>query len=272
MLSDNAAEHELRPDFAVVPDRHMSSIRTNVEPPPAAPVGVSKDEVSNVRVLNLPRDVNLDAACSQADPLELGAARLARSNLKRLLDIVGALAGLFVLSPLLVLVALLIMLESPGSPIFRQRRSGYRGAPFVIYKFRTMSVVEDGPNVVQARRADHRITMIGGLLRRTSVDELPQLLNVLKGEMSLVGPRPHALAHDEYYGGLITKYNARFTTKPGLTGLAQVSGLRGPTPDVATMAARIEKDLDYIQDWSILLDVRILFQTALIFAFHPAAY
>lgn len=220
----------------------------------------------------MPRDLNLDEDCNQSDPLELGAARISSSNFKRLLDIIGALVGLMVLSPLLVLVAVLIMMESPGSPIFRQRRSGYRGDTFVIYKFRTMRVVEDGPNVVQARRADHRVTLIGGLLRRTSVDELPQLLNVLKGEMSLVGPRPHALAHDEYYGALITEYSGRFKTKPGLTGLAQVSGLRGPTPDVSTMAARIEKDLDYIRGWSIMLDLRILFQTGLIFAFHPAAY
>jgi putative colanic acid biosynthesis UDP-glucose lipid carrier transferase len=225
-----------------------------------------------MRVLNMPRDMNLDVQFSEMDPLDLGAARLAKSNLKRLLDIFGALAGLMILAPLLVVVALLVMLESRGSPIFRQRRSGYRGAPFVIYKFRTMRVLEDGPNVVQARRLDDRITKVGALLRRTSVDELPQLLNVLKGEMSLVGPRPHALAHDEYYGGLISEYDGRFKTKPGLTGLAQVSGLRGQTPDVAAMAARIEKDLDYIRNWSILLDVRILLQTALIFAFHPAAY
>ncbi len=272
MLSDNGAEHELRSGFAVVPERHATPIHPGMESPPAVSVGVSRDDVAKVRVLNMPIDMSLDAECSQVDPLDLGAARLAASNLKRLLDIFGALAGLLILSPLLLLVAVLIVIESPGSPIFRQRRSGYRGAPFVIYKFRTMRVVEDGPNVVQARRADHRVTMIGGLLRRTSVDELPQLLNVLKGEMSLVGPRPHAVVHDEYYGGLIGDYDGRFKTKPGLTGLAQVSGLRGPTPDVATMAARIEKDLDYIRDWSILLDLRILFQTGLIFAFHPAAY
>ena len=272
MLSDNAAEHELRSGFVVAPDRHSTPGRPSIEAPPIAAVGVSKDDSYNVRVMSMPRDVSLEAECALADPLDLGAVRIAASNFKRLVDIVGALAGLLVLSPLLLLVAVLIFLESPGSPIFRQRRSGYRGAPFVIYKFRTMRVVEDGPNVVQASREDQRITRVGALLRRTSVDELPQLVNVLKGEMSLVGPRPHALAHDEYYGGLIAEYEGRFRTKPGLTGLAQVSGLRGPTPDVATMAARIEKDLDYIRSWSILLDVRILLQTGLIFAFHPAAY
>ena len=272
MLSDNTAEHELRSGFVVVPDRHSTPIRPSVDPSPTAPAGVSKDDISNVRVLSMPRDVSLDAECSLTDPLDLGAARIASSHLKRVVDIVGALVGLLILSPLLLLVAVLIFLESPGSPIFRQRRTGYRGAPFVIYKFRTMHVVEDGPNIVQARREDQRITRVGALLRRTSVDELPQLLNVLKGEMSLIGPRPHALAHDQYFGELIPEYDGRFKTKPGLTGLAQVSGLRGPTPDVATMAARIEKDLDYIRSWSTLLDLRILLQTALIFAFHPAAY
>ncbi len=272
MLSDDGVEHELRSGFAVAPDRHATPIRPGIESPPTMSGGAGRDEVALARELNISRDANLDEETSQTDPLELGAVRLAHSNLKRLLDILGALAGLLILAPLLVLVAILIVIESPGSPIFRQRRSGYRGAPFVIYKFRTMHVVEDGPNVVQARRADHRVTVVGGLLRRTSVDELPQLVNVLKGEMSLVGPRPHALVHDEYYGGLINDYDGRFKTKPGLTGLAQVSGLRGPTPDVATMAARIEKDLDYIRDWSIFLDLRILLQTGLIFAFHPAAY
>jgi putative colanic acid biosynthesis UDP-glucose lipid carrier transferase len=220
----------------------------------------------------MPRDLGSDTESAKGDPLNLGAERLGRSSLKRLLDIVGALAGLLVLAPLLLLVAVLIVIESPGSPIFRQRRSGYRGAPFVIYKFRTMRVAEDGPNVVQARREDSRVTLVGALLRRTSVDELPQLVNILRGEMSLVGPRPHALAHDDYFGARIADYHGRFRAKPGLTGLAQVSGLRGPTPDVATMAARIEKDLDYIREWSILLDLRILCQTGLIFAFHPAAY
>jgi len=233
---------------------------------------MGKDTSSNLRVLSSPRDVTTDAESQAADSLDLGGERLARSTLKRLLDIFGALAGLMVLSQLLVLVAALIVLESPGSPIFRQRRSGFRGAPFVIYKFRTMRVAEDGPNVVQAQRADNRITKVGALLRRTSVDELPQLVNVLKGEMSLVGPRPHAVAHDEYYGAEIPEYDGRFRAKPGLTGLAQVSGLRGQTPDVAAMAARIEKDLSYIREWSIVLDVQILCRTGLIFAFHPAAY
>ncbi len=203
---------------------------------------------------------------------QAGAARIAGSRFKRAFDIVGSLVGLIVLSPLLVLVAAVISIESPGNPLFRQRRSGFAGAPFVIYKFRTMRVSEDGTDVVQAQREDERITRFGLLLRRTSVDELPQLLNVLKGDMSLVGPRPHALVHDNDYGACIDGYGLRFQTKPGITGLAQVSGLRGPTPDVASMAARVEKDLEYIRSWSMILDVSIVVRTAGIFAFHPSAY
>jgi putative colanic acid biosynthesis UDP-glucose lipid carrier transferase len=192
--------------------------------------------------------------------------------LKRAVDVLGAGVGLLVLLPLLLFVALLIVLESRGWPVFCQRRTGYGGRSFVIYKFRSMRVCEDGPNIVQAVRDDDRITLVGRIIRRTSIDELPQLLNVLKGEMSLVGPRPHALAHDEYYGEEIPSYGRRFMAKPGLTGLAQVCGLRGRTEDVADMAARIDKDLEYIENWSLALDIKILMRTVLIFAFHPAAY
>ncbi len=203
---------------------------------------------------------------------EAGAARLEHAALKRAIDFVGALIGIALLSPFLILVALIIMLESRGMPVFSQRRSGYRGAPFVIYKFRSMTVREDGPNIVQAVRDDARITRVGRILRRTSIDELPQLFNVLLGNMSLVGPRPHALAHDEYYGALIACYGARFRAKPGITGLAQVEGLRGRTETVEAMAARVEKDLEYIRRWSFWLDIKLLFQTVTIFLFQPSAY
>ena len=204
--------------------------------------------------------------------LTSGAERLRRSVLKRVIDIVGAMLGLVLLAPGLILVSLLVVMESPGPFLFTQRRTGFGGVPFVILKYRTMRVREDGADVTQAKRGDSRVTNIGALLRRSSVDELPQLWNVLKGEMSLVGPRPHALAHDAYYGKVIPEYVQRFRTKPGLTGLAQVEGFRGETAQDSEMADRVTKDLEYIRDWSLLLDIKIILRTILIFAFHPAAY
>jgi putative colanic acid biosynthesis UDP-glucose lipid carrier transferase len=135
-----------------------------------------------------------------------------------------------------------------------------------------MTVREDGARVVQAVKDDVRITRFGRLMRRTSIDELPQLLNVLIGDMSLVGPRPHALAHDEYYGAVVPGYAARFHAKPGITGLAQVSGLRGQTKTIEEMAARVEKDLEYIRRWTLFSDIKILLLTVVTFLFHPAAY
>lgn len=201
-----------------------------------------------------------------------GAFRLRNSRSKRLIDVVGALVGLLLLSPLLLLIALGIMAESNGPVFFRQRRSGLGGRQFLIYKFRTMRVMEDGSDVTQARRDDGRVTRLGRFLRRSSFDELPQLLNVLKGEMSLVGPRPHAVAHDEYFLQTVPSYHLRFHTVPGITGLAQVAGYRGEIRDIQHMEARIAKDLEYIEDWSIALDVRILLQTAVCASFHRMAY
>src|SRR4051812_22591799 len=146
-----------------------------------------------------------------------------------------AALGLFVLSPVLVLVALAIRLDSTGPALFRQTRTGLNGKPFRIYKFRTMTVQEDGATIQQVTRNDPRVTRIGHWLRSTSIDDLPQLLNVIRGEMALVGPRPHALAHDEYYGRAIPAYVRRFAVKPGITGWAQVNGLCGETPTVADM-------------------------------------
>lgn len=220
----------------------------------------------------MPSDCAIVSTREAPHGLEAGAQRLRASRTKRLIDIVGSAAGLVFLLPLFVLVASLICLESRGSPIFRQRRTGYKGQPFIIYKFRTMSVAEDGDDVVQAVRADPRVTQLGSFLRRSSIDELPQLLNVLKGEMSLVGPRPHAIAHDEFYGNAIVGYSSRFGAKPGLTGLAQVSGLRGGTEDIALMAARVSRDVEYIQHWSLWLDLRILLRTLWMGPFDPSAY
>jgi putative colanic acid biosysnthesis UDP-glucose lipid carrier transferase len=204
--------------------------------------------------------------------LESGALRLRQSKFKRLIDILGALTGLLFLSPFLVILATLICIDSPGPAFFRQRRTGRDGVPFLIYKFRTMRVLEDGDTVVQASRRDQRVTRIGKFLRRSSIDELPQLINVLKNEMALVGPRPHALAHDEYYALTVPGYNDRFRTKPGITGLAQVSGLRGEVIEVGAMAARIQRDVEYIRDWSIVSDLQILVRTFMMGPYQPGAY
>ena len=179
----------------------------------------------------------------------------------RSMDVVLAALGLLLLTPLLVLLALLIRLDSPGPVLFRQTRTGLNGRVFRIYKFRTMHVLEDGPEVRQACRADRRVTSVGRILRRTHLDELPQLLNVLRGEMALVGPRPHARAHDECYSRDILLYNRRFQVKPGMTGWAQVNGARGETPTVDHMHRRIELDLWYVQHKSLALDLTILART-----------
>jgi putative colanic acid biosysnthesis UDP-glucose lipid carrier transferase len=204
--------------------------------------------------------------------LEPGTLRLRQSKVKRLVDLIGALTGLLFLSPFLVIIATLICIDSPGPVFFRQRRTGRDGVPFLIYKFRTMRVLEDGDKVVQASKRDNRVTRVGKFLRRSSIDELPQLLNVLKNEMALVGPRPHALAHDEYYALTVPGYNDRFRTKPGITGLAQVSGLRGEVIEIGAMAARIQRDVEYIRDWSILLDLEILARTFMMGPYQPGAY
>jgi len=196
----------------------------------------------------------------------------ASSAAKRTLDILGALIAILVFLPLLVTIAVAVRLESPGSVIFRQRRTGHRGRIFTIYKFRTMTVAEDGGDIRHATKDDARITAIGGLLRRLSLDELPQFFNVLRGDMSLVGPRPHALAHDNKYGEAIPTYCDRFRCRPGLTGLAQVNGLRGEIQDVRGMRDRVAADNLYIASWSLGLDAAILAKTAMIIFRDPQAY
>lgn len=181
--------------------------------------------------------------------------------IKRLFDIVAAGSILVILAPLMLVTAILVKLDSPGPAIFRQRRNGFNGREFRIYKFRTMTVLEDGPTVAQASKTDGRVTRIGRVLRRYSIDELPQLWNVLSGEMSLVGPRPHAIVHDDEYGAQIINYAFRHHVKPGITGWAQVNGYRGGTPRLEQMKRRIDLDLWYINNWSIGLDMRILLRT-----------
>ncbi|MBR0725080.1 undecaprenyl-phosphate glucose phosphotransferase [Bradyrhizobium manausense] len=189
---------------------------------------------------------------------------------KRCLDVGVALFALVLLTPLVLTVAVLIKLDSPGTIIFRQSRRGFNGKPFEIWKFRTMTVCEDGETIRQATRRDARITRIGRFLRMTSIDELPQLWNVLRGDMSLVGPRPHALAHDNYYDELISKYVYRHHMKPGLTGWAQVNGFRGETPTIDLMEKRVEYDVWYVGNWSIWLDLKIMARTASAVLFQEA--
>jgi len=180
---------------------------------------------------------------------------------KRLTDITLSSVALVVLAPVMIAIAVLIRATSRGPVIFRQRRYGLDGEQIIVYKFRTMTVTEDGPQVPQATRQDPRITRIGRLLRRTSLDELPQLVNVLQGTMSLVGPRPHAVAHNEMFRKVISGYMVRHKVRPGITGWAQVHGLRGETDTVEKMERRVHYDLDYLQNWSLGLDLRILART-----------
>ena len=177
--------------------------------------------------------------------------------LKRCFDLVVAATGLVVLSPLLLLVALAIKLDSPGPVLFRQTRHGFNNTSIRIFKFRTMATTEDGEQFRQAVRNDPRITRLGRLLRRTNIDELPQLLNVLLGQMSIVGPRPHATAHNKMFENRIGSFARRHNVKPGLTGWAQVNGCRGETNTLDKMQRRVELDLQYIDNWSFFFDLRI---------------
>jgi len=182
---------------------------------------------------------------------------------KRASDVVLALLIMLLLAPLLLALAVGVKLSSPGPVIFRQRRYGLDGREIVVYKFRSMTVVEDGAVIPQARRADARVTPFGALLRRYSLDELPQFINVLQGRMSVVGPRPHALAHNELYRRLIKGYMIRHKVKPGITGWAQVNGLRGETDTLEKMEQRIAYDLAYLRKWSLQLDLWIVLRTPL---------
>jgi exopolysaccharide biosynthesis polyprenyl glycosylphosphotransferase len=188
--------------------------------------------------------------------------------LKRGFDIAASIVALVVLTPLFALVALAIRMDTRGPVFFLQRRYGFNQQPFRIVKFRTMLTMDDGDVVQQASKHDPRITRVGRWLRRWNIDELPQLANVLRGEMSLVGPRPHALAHDHEYERRIALYARRHNVKPGITGLAQVNGFRGETSTDEKMQGRVEMDLNYIDNWSMWLDIGIIFQTLV----SPKAY
>jgi exopolysaccharide biosynthesis polyprenyl glycosylphosphotransferase len=210
---------------------------------------------SEARVSRLDTLSALSLTAPPLGPIEVAA--------KRAFDVFVAALALVLLSPIFAAIALAIKATSPGPVFFRQRRRGYNNREFRIWKFRTMTALDDGPHIEQARVNDARVTSIGRYLRRFNLDELPQLLNVLRGEMSLVGPRPHAVAHDQIYEKRIGSYPRRLNVKPGITGWAQVNGYRGRTETDEDMRARVEYDLYYIDNWSILFDLYIIVLTVL---------
>jgi putative colanic acid biosynthesis UDP-glucose lipid carrier transferase len=180
---------------------------------------------------------------------------------KRSLDIAIAIVSLLFMLPTMLIAAFFIVTTSRGPIFFRQTRTGHNGREFQILKFRSMYVTENSGEIRHATRGDKRVTPVGAILRATSIDELPQLINVLRGEMSLVGPRPHAISHDRLYGDLIREYSKRFAVKPGITGLAQVRGYRGDICDLSFMERRVQADCEYIERWTLRSDVAILLRT-----------
>ncbi len=193
--------------------------------------------------------------------------------IKRTADIAFSLAILILILPILIIIAIGVKLSSPGPVIFKQRRYGLDGKEILVYKFRSMSVCEDGGAVTQATKNDQRVTKLGAFLRKSSLDELPQFINVLQGRMSVVGPRPHAVSHNEMYRKLIKGYMIRHKVKPGITGWAQVNGLRGETETLDKMKARIDFDLEYLRNWSPKLDIYIVFRTvSVVFKGEKNAY
>lgn len=215
---------------------------------------------------------DFDTATRQLPAIELTSTRVADSAIKRSLDVCFALFALIFLAPLFALVALGIMIEDGGPVLFRQRRTGLHGGVFTVLKFRSMRVAEDAGDVRQASRSDDRVTRIGTIIRALSIDELPQLYNVLRGDMSLVGPRPHAVRHDEAWARAVPAYRDRFRTRPGLTGYAQVCGYRGEIRDITDIVRRTEADIYYIENWSLKLELSIALRTIPLLFHDPNAY
>lgn len=217
----------------------------------AAPAVMDRDMYARLRPLRI----------DEYSALEARSRAINQSICKRGLDVSIAFALIVFLLPALLALALAIKVSSPGPVFFRQQRYGAERRPFWILKFRTMHVAEATGAFQQASRNDTRITPLGRWLRRSSMDELPQLFNVLGGSMSLVGPRPHAVPMDEFYAKLIPDYSARHLVRPGLTGYAQIGGFRGPTDELEAIAGRVERDLAYIREWTVMTDMRVLLHT-----------
>jgi putative colanic acid biosynthesis UDP-glucose lipid carrier transferase len=227
-------------------------------------------DFSDVRLLNhksteVAGIYALDLSCTPMNGINL--------FLKSLEDRLLGLLIFTLVAPLLLVIAIGVKLSSPGPVIFKQYRHGVDGQKFRIYKFRSMRLhQEDQQNIIQAKQNDSRITSFGRFIRKTSLDELPQFFNVIQGKMSIVGPRPHALSHNEYYKDLIESYMKRHKVKPGITGWAQVNGFRGETDSVDKMAKRVEYDLYYIENWSLMLDIKIILMTFIKGFFNKNAY
>lgn len=257
-------------------------MRENVKPSANASTADARAQlVSQGRTIGAPRFVATQAAADDMSgrveivrswsPAQVGASEAIGGTIKRAFDVIVATSALIVLAPLLALIAIAIRLDSPGQAIFRQDRGGFGGKSFRIWKFRTMTVTENR-GVVQARRDDARLTRLGGFLRRSSLDELPQLFNVLMGDMSIIGPRPHALEHDIKFEKIDPRYPYRFRARPGVTGLAQVSGYRGPTETDEKIRARTGFDVEYVQTWTWQRDLVIFLRTiGLIWKDDPGA-
>ena len=226
-----------------------------------SPVAVHLGQVGVVEhfpTMRVARLGNATTLVLRAEPLSM-VQRFA----KRLFDIVASMIALVLLAPVFLAVAALIKWDGRGPVFFRQRRLGFNQREFRIWKFRTMTTMDDGDTIVQASRLDPRVTRIGAFLRRFNIDELPQLVNVLTGQMALVGPRPHAVAHDRHYEGVISRYARRLNVKPGITGWAQIHGFRGEIEQNSAMEARVAHDIHYIENWSIALDLYIVLMTVL---------
>jgi putative colanic acid biosynthesis UDP-glucose lipid carrier transferase len=199
-------------------------------------------------------------------------SKMAHVRKSHILNRLLALFIVVLISPLLAIISLLIKMDSRGPILFKQRRGGMSGNEFAVYKFRTMKVCEDGKIIKQASVNDNRVTRVGAVLRRFSLDELPQLLNVILGEMSLIGPRPHAVAHNEYFKRHIRDYDLRHVVRPGMTGWAQVNGLRGETDTIEKMENRLKYDLNYVRNRTLLLDIKILLMTVVVVFRRENAY
>jgi len=263
-----AVVRQLQPDaiFLLLPWSATDAITRCVDAFLALPVAI---HLGPEQILKKFENVEL-SKLGQMASLQLTRQPLSRLEVaeKRLFDLVFSAAALIALTPLLALVAILIRIDSKGPVFFVQRRYGFNQQPFRIIKFRTMTALDDGPVIPQAVRNDPRLTRIGRRLRRWNIDEIPQLFNVLAGDMSIVGPRPHALSHDREYERRISFYARRHNVKPGITGWAQINGFRGETNTEEKMRMRVEYDLFYIDNWSLWLDLKIIARTVL----SPSAY